>query len=459
MLQLICLEMDDLKRVNSEQLYTFWKNLSIGLLAIIALLAVSHMLPYFAAPIVAFIVAGVLYTLLYNNGRVHNGSNCMVVTYVILYCVINYTIVSILINVLSIWNILPVPDEFLFLNHPYLPSLILDPVCCLTCLVMYVRRKKIGICQDCRVRSGGLYERGKLGNIFQSEAYYQIRNLFYLFGILSLIVWSYYEFVYIRLALNSRDWYVFTWLTIIAFLLDELYFVARYYNLYIDLKENDEIITQEELQDMTAKTYLRFYVICDNKIFLDPHAIVPGQEHKEVLDSPFITRRSVNGIPIPEVRNIIRRLTGQEGELRFFYGRRRSDLKNHSLLRYFYFLDGKPEDYPEMPVDGEWFDFEDIKRMYTRTPGKFAPRAISDLSRLATIILTEKIFNENGERKIKLKSYSPTFNLHDVRNSTLDFQDDKWVKISMFNSDTPFFHVRKLFRPKGAKAARRGKGI
>lgn len=440
--------MDDLRRVNSNQLYAFWKNLSIGLLAIIALMAFSHLLPFYAAPIVAFVVAAILYTMLYNN-RISKDSSCMLITYIILYCTINYTIVTIIINVFTIWNIIKLPDEFLFLNDPYIPSLLMNPVCCVTCGIMYLRRNKLGVCQECRLRTGGLYERGKSGSIFKAEAHYQIRNLFYLFGILSVAVWAYYQFIYIRLALNSRDWYVFTWLTIIAFILDEVYFAARYYNIYLQLKENDEIITQEELQDMTAKTYLRFYVICDNKIFLDPHAVVPGMEHKEVLDTPFITRRSVNGIPIPEVRNIITRLTGVgDGELRFYYGRKSTDLKNHSLLRYFYFLDGKPEDYSDLPVDGEWVDFEDVKRLYTRTPGKFAPRAISDLSRLATIILTEKIFNERGERKIKLKSYSPSFNLHDVRESKLDFQDDKWVKISMFNSDTPFYRVRKLFRAK-----------
>lgn len=440
--------MDDLKRVNSEQLYSFWKSLSIGLLAIIALMAFSHMLPFYASPIVAFLVAAFLYTLLYNN-RTGSNSSCMLIIHVILYSIINYTIVTIILSVLTIWNIVSLPEEFLFLNDPYIPSLLMNPVCCLTCLILYLRKNSLGVCQECRLRTGGLYERGRSGAIFKAEAYYQIRNLFYLFGVLSIAVWAYYQFVYIRLSMNSRDWYVFTWLNIIAFILDEIYFIARYYNLYLQLKENDEIITQEEIQDMTAKTYLRFYVICDNKIFLDPHSVVAGQEYKEVLDSPFITRRSVNGIPIPEVRNIIKRLTGvSNGELRFYYGRKSPDLKNHSLLRYFYFLDGKPEDYPKLPVDGEWVDFEEVKRMYSRTPGKFAPRAIADLSRLATIILTEKIFNEDGERKIKLKSYNPSFNLHDVRKSNLDFQDDKWLKVAMFNSDTKFFRLRKLFRPR-----------
>lgn len=440
--------MEDLTKVNSLQLYRFWKNLSIGLLSLIAMLAISRILPFYASPIVAFLCSAFLYTLIYNN-RISSDGNCVIVLYSLLYCVINYTIATVMLSVLEIWNIVSLPDEFLFLNDPYIPSLLLCPICFLTLIVLYIRRNSLSFCQSCKLKTGGLYERGRNGQIFRYESFYQIKNLIYLFGSLSVLIWSYYQFVFIKLALNSRDWYVFTWLSIIAFIIDEIYFIYRYYNLYLDLKENDEIITEEELQDMTAKTYLRYYVICDNKIFLDPHTITPQQTYKEVFDTPFITKRAVNGIPLPEVLSIIQRLTGvKDGELRFFYGRKSPDLKNHSLLRYFYFLDGKPEDYPELPLDGEWVDFDDVKRMYTHTPGKFAPRAISDLSRLATIILTEKIFTEDGKRKSKIKSYSPTFNLRDVRASQLDFQDDKWVRISMFNSDTPFYKIKKLFKTK-----------
>lgn len=440
--------MEDLTKVNSLQLYRFWKNLSIGLLSLIAMLAISRILPFYASPIVAFLCSALLYTLIYNN-RISSDGNCVIVLYSLLYCVINYTIATVMLSVLEIWNIVSLPDEFLFLNDPYIPSLLFCPICFVTLIVLYIRRNSLSFCQSCKLKAGGLYERGRNGQIFRYESFYQIKNLIYLFGILSVLIWSYYQFVFIKLALNSRDWYVFTWLSIIAFIIDEIYFIYRYYNLYLDLKENDEIITEEELQDMTAKTYLRYYVICDNKIFLDPHTITPQQTYKEVLDTPFITKRAVNGIPLPEVLSIIQRLTGvKDGELRFFYGRKSPDLKNHSLLRYFYFLDGKPEDYPELPLDGEWVDFDDVKRMYTHTPGKFSPRAISDLSRLATIILTEKIFTEDGKRKSKIKSYSPTFNLRDVRASQLDFQDDKWVRISMFNSDTPFYKIKKLFKTK-----------
>ena len=440
--------MEDLRKVNSLQLYQFWQSLSIGLLTIIALMAFSRILHFYAAPIVAFLAAAFLYTLLFRN-RTSSQASCQIITYSLLYCVVNYAVVTILLNILFIWNLIEVPKEFLFIDDTFIPSILLNPICALTLWIIYFRRNKIAFCKQCKLRLGGIYENGKSGYIFKYESGYQLKNLAILFTVLSLIIWSYYQFVYIKLALNARDWYVFTWLNIIAYIGDEIYFIYRYYNLYLDLKENDEIISEEELQDMTAKTYLRYYVICDNKIFLDTHTITPNEEYKEVIDTPFITRRAVNGIPLPEVRTIIQRLTGiKDGELRFFFGRKSAELKNHSLLRYFYFLDGKPEDYPDMPLEGEWIDFDTVKRLYTRTPGRFSSRCLSDLSRLATIILTEKIFTEDGRRKTKIKSYSPTFDLHDVRKSQLDFQDDKWIKVAMFNSDTRFFRIKKLFKTK-----------
>ena len=440
--------MDDLQRVNSVQLYTFWKNLSLGLLAIIALMAFSHILPIYASPILSMITGAFFYAMIYNN-RQSADSSCLVVDYVLLYCVINYTFVTVVLNILTLWKVVDLPEEFIFLHDPYIPSLVMNPVCFVTCLVMYFRRRRLGICRQCKMYTDSMYERGKTGLIFKYEAFFQIKNLCIMFGVLTAFIWVYYEFVYIELSVNTRDWYVFTWLNIIVFVLDELYFVVGYYNLYLDLKENDEIISQEELQDITSKTYLRYYVICDNKLFLNLHSIIPGAEYKEVLDTPFVTKRSVNGIAIDEVRSIIRRFTQvDDGELRFFYGRRSADLKNHSILRYFYFLSGNPDDYNDIPVEGEWVDFDMVKRIYSHTPGKFAPTAVTDLSRLATIILTEKIYDENGRRKLRLKNYSPNFSLRDVRESILDFQDEKWVKISMFNSDTPFFRIRRILRGK-----------
>lgn len=440
--------MEELNKVSKEQLYSFWKNFSIGLLIIMVMVGLSALLPYYFSPIVALIAAAILYTILYNNKLTHK-SNCMLVIYAIFFCAVAYSFSTILVNILDIWQILPfkLPKEFSFFSKPFLPSLILDPVCFITLTIIYLRRKRMKICVNCKLASGDYSGRSKLGSILSSESYLQLRNMIFLFGLLSVVIWSYYIFYFVDAELNGRDYYVFVWMNIIGCSFDELYFAFRYYNLYLDLKDNNEIITQEELQDMTSKTYLRYYVICGNHIFVNTKVVDINRTASRVLDTPFTTKRSVSGITIPEVLTLIKRMTGvANGELRFFYGRKNPGMNRHSTLRYFYFLDGSVEDYPEMNVDGEWMDFELVKRIYSYHPEEMSATFVSDITRMATIILTQKIFNEDGFRKMKLKSYQPSFNLKEVKKNGYDFQEEKWIRISMFNSDTKLYRFKRWWR-------------
>lgn len=447
--------MDDLRKVSSVQLYMLWKNLSIGLLTIIAMFTFTKILPFYLSPVISLLCAAALYTLLYNS-RIEKSTYCMLVPYSIFFCLISYTFISIIINVLYAWGIIAIPVELTFFNDPYIPSLLMNPACFFTIAVIYIRRSRLSICINCRLKNGDRYERGTLGNILSKESHLQLRNLLVMFGVLSALIWAYYIFLYVKVDPNSRDWYVFTWLTIISFVLDEVYFIFRYYNLYLDLKENDEIITPQELADMTAKTYLRFYLVCGNNIFMNPHSLNPKTPYKEVIDTPFFTNRSVNGITVGEVKKIVQRMTGiEDGVLKFFYGRKSPDMEKHSLLRYFYFLDGDLSEYQDLDIEGEWMDFEHLKQIYSSNPGNLAPITVTDITRMATIILTEKVFDENGIRKTRIRSYNPSFNLLDVRQTDLDFQDDKWIRISLFNSDTRLYRLKRWWRSLKGKSDNR----
>lgn len=438
--------MEDLGKVNSMQLYNLWKNLTVGMLSLIAMITVSKLLPYYMSPVISIIGAGFLYVYIFNS-KISGNSSCMLVPYAFMYCLLAYSFVTIAINVVYAWGLKSLPSEIIFFTNPYIPSLILTPVSFITMLIMLARRHSLHICTECRLRNGDSIERGILGNLLESEASVQLKNMALLFGLLSVLIWTYYLVFFVNININARDWYIFIWLIVIVFIIDDIYFLGRYYNLYLDLKENNEIITPDELNDITAKTYLRYYVICGNHMFVDPHAIDQKAVYKEVIDTPFFTKRTVNGISAEEVRRIIIKMTGYDnGELRFFFGRKSNDLSKHSILRYFYFLDGDISQYKDMNVDGEWMDYERIKYLYSNNPGKLAEISVADTTRLATIMLTEKTFDENGFRKSKIKVYNPSFNLIDVRKSSLDFQDDKWIHVSMFNSDTPLFRLKRWWR-------------
>lgn len=442
--------MDELGKINSLQLYNLWKNLTVGMVTLVAMIAISKQLPYFVSPVVSLVAAAFLYIYIYNSRATSDGTSCMIVPYAIMVCLMGYSFATISLNIVHAWGIWNLPAEFVFFTDPFIPTLILSPVCFIVMLVFVVRRrslKKCSICKECNVMGNSGSTNRLVGNLLAHETYFQLKNLTIMFALLTVVIWSYFLIFYVNININARDWYIFIWLTIIAFVLDEMYFIARYYNLYLDLEENDEIISQEELNDMTSKTYLRYYVICGNNIFVDCHALDPAEPYKEIIDTPFFTKRSVSGIPLDEVRRIIEKMTGYpDGELRFFYGRKTGDDVKHSILRYFYFLDGDVKNYNNMNVDGEWMDYEKIKYLYSNNPGRLAALSVTDTTRLATIILTEKVFDENGFRKSKIKNYSPSFNLLDVRKSDIDFQDDKWIDISLFNSDTPLYRLKRWWR-------------
>lgn len=438
--------MKDLKKISSQQLYSYWKNLSIGLLSIVALIAFSILLPYYFSPIVALVTAATLYTILFNN-RHSQESACMLVLYSIFFGLICYSFVTILINIAYVWGFLHLPAELTFFNYPYLPVLWLDPICFITIAIIYLRRRRLKICLDCKLEHENMGSRSNLGSLLSRESHLLLRNLMILFALLSVVCWIYYLEFYVATNISARDRYIFMWLNIIAFILDEIYFMFRYYNLYLDLKESDEIISHEDIQDMPAMTYLRYYVVCGEEIYLNTKSVDPDAPYRTQIDTPFLTERDVMRISLFDVKSIIAKMTGiKDGEVKFFYGRKMRDMDQASVLRYFYFLDGKPEHYPELGEQGEWISFEELKKIYSFNPGALSDMCVTDITRLATIVLTQKTFDEKGFRRNKLKTYRPTFTLAEIRNSGIDFQDDKWMRISVFNSDIPLYRFKKWWK-------------
>ena len=443
--------MKDLSKVNSAQIFEIWKNISVGLLTIIAVLVVSKFLPFYFAPIVGLVGAAFLFSMLYRNKQ-RLGAGCMLVPYSLFYCIIVYSFLSILVNVFYIWGWTQLPDEFIFFNDPYIPTLWMNPITFLTMLVIYLRRKRLQLCIDCRLQNGTHANRGTFGSIMNTESRLQLRNILVLSGILSIVIWVYYLIAYRDINTNAKDRYIFFWITVIAYGLDILYFAYRYYNLYLDLKENDELITPEEIDNLQEKTYLRYYVICGNEIFLNVNdGDVSNPAHRGI-DTPFITHVNSLSVTTPEALEIIRKMTDAPGTLRFFYGRRTPDISKIKVLRFFYFLDGTVQDHEHLPVEGGWVDFDEVKKLYNLRPDLLSSMTMSDISRLATIMVTEKTFKENGVRKNKLKHYQPTFDLIDVKESPLNFHEDKWLRIAVFNSDRPFFRLRRWWhRMRGKK--------
>ncbi|MCM1491004.1 MAG: hypothetical protein NC095_09290 [Muribaculum sp.] len=438
--------MNDLRKVNSIQLYYLWRNFAVALLCMAATITGTHILPYYMAPVVSLLLCGFLYTMMWNNENSEQ-PGCMVVPQVIFYSLLFYTFLSILLVIIHALDLAKIPAEIMFFNTPYIASLTLMPISLLVTLYTLLFSSSMPACKKCMARAGSIRERGYFGYVTAQESKIQLRNLTVLFALLTAYIWWYYLDRYIDVNQNGRDWYVFVWIIIMLIVLDEVYFMMRYYNLYLDFQEHNEIITPDEIRDMAARTYIRYYVICGEYIYIDRNATDRITQNKHIFDTPFITKKTVNGIQMIDVKRIIEKMSGHKGgELKFYYGRHIANNNKVSVLRYFYFLDGNISDYSDIEMPGEWIHFDTIKRTYQENPVNIGANALNDLSRLFTIILTERDFDENGMRKNLIKSYKRNITLADVRKTELDLQDDKWIHIAHFNSDLKFFKLKKWFR-------------
>lgn len=439
--------MKDLFKVNILQLYLFWKNLSIAMVLLMVLLAIStFMAPIFSLG-VAFVVAIVIYARIYANKTSHHPTY-MLVGYALMVSVLIYTFVCLALVLIHIWTPLVFKDEFLLLNRPFLPILMLAPVCFCTLSYCYLNRGRLHRRLD---RMFGVetdyFLKGKLGAILTHESARQMRILILLFGVLTIINWCYYGwFFYNDTVTNGRDIYIFFWLNIVGITIFLIYLLIHHYELSHELKDSGRLITPEEVSRLGVKTYIRYYVICGDYIYLSPD--IPSNEYptQSMVDTPVFNERSGVTFSDEEVAETVKSLIGKPGELKFFCAFSIPGLNNQIVARYFYFLDGKPEDYPALDVPGQWYAVAELQKIHKNRPHGLSSYLVADCLRLLTILNTEKNYDERGNRRFKIKSYMASLSLVDIRRSDIDFQSDKWIDISRFNADMPFFRLRRFFR-------------
>lgn len=441
--------MKDLRKINLLQLYLFWKNLSIAILLLIILLTVSTWTHSIFSIFTAIICAFIIYVRIYVNKTSHHPTY-MLVGYALMLSIIIYTFILMTLSFLSAWGFIDVGQHFsIFEGKRTISILIYAPVCFLTLIIAYLRRKAIHRYLDNHfgVKSD-VFMKGKLGVLLTNESRTQVRNLILLFGSLTAINWIYYFFFFYKESISSKDIYIYFWVNLIAMVLYLIYLVIHNYVLDLSLKESGELITPEEAGKLSPKNYIRYFIICQNQMYVSYDCDDPDFTAHKVLDTPFFITRQGEEITEEEVKSIISRNSGvSNGELRFFFGFRAPGLAHHYVLRYFYFLDGTPEDYPQLNQEnGEWMTLAQMQNINRRRPHALSSYLLADIGRMITVMSTEKMYDEYGNRRYKIKSYVPTFRLADLRSSNVDFQSDKWLDIAALNSDKPLFRIRRFFR-------------
>lgn len=437
----------EFQKVNTEQIFLMWRNVAVSMLSLVLLDVLTTLLPAIFAPVISTVIAIFLYYQVVSSSSSRN-ETCGIVPYVLFLVVTSYTVVVVLVNMLHVWAVVSLPDEMVFFDKPYLQSLLLAPIGFVTTLIIYLNRRRLTLCVNCKLTNGSPLDRGRVGVIYSNESAFQMLNIMALYAILTIVIYIYYLLEFIDISITPRDRFIFSGVSIFFYIIDIVYFAMRYYNLYLDLKERDELLSPYDINTLGTRTYVRFYVIAGDSMYMASSAHDGFKDDEsDVIDTPFLIKRTVSGIQEYEIKQFIETQTGvHDGELRFFYGRAVADAVGRKVLRYFYFLPGEPEDYPKLEVDGVWISSNKLKTIYNNTPDRLSTVCLSDISRIALVTITSKTYDDNGERRTRLTHYRPSFSLRELRHDNLDFQDDKWIRISMFNSDTSFYHFKRWWR-------------
>lgn len=441
--------MKDIYKINSIQIYNIWRNTATGLMLVGLTLLLTYILPTFLAPVVSTCAAFAIYILTYNE--INRRQSCLLHPSAILLSLINYTFLLLILNIASVWiTSFNIWFELSFFTEPFLPILLLAPVTFATAVILLFRGDSASVCTDCQITNGHFSMRGRMGSILHTESKLQLRNLVLISGLISAGTLLYFAFAYNPVNITSRDTLVFYWLPILLIIFDIVYFGMHYYNLYLDLREQDLVVTPQELAETSTKTWVRYYIICEDNIYLNMHSkdAFNPQSDVPVIETPFIVSRESDGITEEEASSIIHALTGvHDGRLRFFFGRKSPDNLKHSVVRFFYLLPGETEKYPQLKdVDGTWISSNKFKTLMYTKPAQISRGLMTDMRRLGTIVITSKTFDEKGERRTKLTQYHPSFNFEELYRSKLDFQDSAWLRVSCFNSDTSYFKIKRLWR-------------
>lgn len=255
----------ELQKVNTEQIFMMWRNIAVSMLSFIMLNLLTILLPPIFAPVVSTAAAIFLYYQVVSSSY-SKYETCAIVPYIFFFIAVSYTIVLIVANLLAIWGIVPIPDEMMFFEGIYIPNLVIAPVAFVTVFVMYLQRHRLTLCVNCKITHGSPLDRGNVGVIFSHESSFIMKNLMLMYLIIIAVDYTYYLTEFIDVTMTPRDRFVFSGVAIAAYLTNILYFGIRYYNLYLDLKERDELLSPDDINNLGTRTYVRFYVICDDSV-------------------------------------------------------------------------------------------------------------------------------------------------------------------------------------------------
>ncbi len=433
--------MEKVRKAIGHGILSLWINWVIGVGSLMLVVFLSPIMSKLWLPLVVFSLELLLFALIRRN-RAARVPVCYLVPFVVTRSLFWSATIMVVINMLHVWFGDDVFDpDLINMEIPFISTLIVFPVTFVMAALASWRGTKLGFCVECRMRHGTVAERGFLGNLFSQEGPYQVRMLFWLSGLLTIVGWLYYSIFYVNVNLNASDNFFFVWMPVILLLLSFLYLGTRYVSLWIYYCQNIEgsVVRQG------SSTMLRYIIMCDDYMFLKvPDRNKDLNPDETRVDTPVHIHIPYKaGMSEYDAEFYFKGYTNiKESTIRFMYLNSNFDTE-YNIYHYASIVEDRAV-VDNSRLEGEWFTMPQIERMIKEN--ELSAVLSAEINRLYTMIMAWKTYDRSGRRLYNIKNYKPTFRLRDFKNWDLDLNDPVWLFVSVNNEDRPFYHIRRFWR-------------
>ncbi|MGM9833347.1 MAG: hypothetical protein ACI31A_06645 [Candidatus Limisoma sp.] len=410
--------------------YIMWRNYVIGILPLVLVPVFIFVLPFGVCQFLTFAMAFGLFAFVRIN-RVSRFETCTLVPFYSARALLLLTVVYVAFDL----AFHEMPDEVI---KSY-KALVVPSVAFLVFLEAELRSSRNTLCIDCMIRNGSPFERRVLGHLYSSENHYLIPRLILVSGLVVLLSWGHWYFGYKQDYYEWSDSFVFYFLPVIAFVFDAAFLGYRYFLLHLYSSESGTVSSDSVYEPIAnGKKLLRIILICDDKVCFAVSA-------DSLYDTPFTVADDFSEmLSASVVCKYMSQIVGPS-DMKFCYGT--IDIRSRKAVEHYFCFVEREDVVRQFAADKslklEWLDKDEIARFYQG--GKFTPFACAEISRVYTIMVTSKIFDLSGRRKIKLRGYVPPFSIKEIRSSDVDFSNNRWMILSRFNKSTSFYWVRLIW--------------
>ena len=180
---------------------------------------------------------------------------------------------------------------------------------------------------------------------------------------------------------------------------------------------------------------MRFLIFCADELLLHLGA-------NESWDTPAeVTVGRTASLGMPRAELLFNEVSGHPAPSMRYCFTNDGFATGSNMIHYAVFID--PEQKDLFTHDDVWFNSYMLDSALSTS--SLSPILANELFRIHTITMAWKTYDRNGRRLYPIRHYKPTFRLRDLRDWTVDYDDETWFDVAHNNEDRRFYKLRSFW--------------